>query len=153
MVYFKEAVNGRHDRTSPVTGFAGQAVNVMGDVVEMAELQAKLARADAALAAKRVTLPLAFLLLGACGAIASLPVFAHGFSTLLAVTTVLSMWQAELAVGAILFVLAAVTVWIALRRIRHASTEFRRSAAEFSKNLTWLKAILGRTDLASNGRL
>ncbi|MCA9130062.1 MAG: hypothetical protein KDB22_23405, partial [Planctomycetales bacterium] len=96
MANFKDSMNGRHERTSPVAGFAGQAANVVGDVIEIAELQAKLARADAALAAKRVTLPLTFLLLGACAAVASLSELAHGIASVLEVTTAFALWQAEL---------------------------------------------------------
>ena len=57
-------INGAGKRHSPVSGFAGQAANVLGDLLELAELQARLAKADAHLTASRMTRPVAVLLVG-----------------------------------------------------------------------------------------
>lgn len=142
MADFQTEVNGSDKRHSPVSGFAGQAANVLGDLIELGELQSRLAKADAHAAAKKMTRPVAALLVGVCAALASLPVLAMGCASCLAAFTELNAWQSQLLVGILVAVIAAVTVYLSVRAIRRSVLQFERSATELSKNLAWLKSVL-----------
>ncbi len=143
MADFQTQVETAPKRRSPVSGFAGQAANVLGDLIELGELQARLAKADAHAAAKRMTRPVAVLLVGVCAALASLPVLAMGCANCLADISPLNTWQAQLLVGLLVAAIAAATVYLSVRAIRRSVLQFERSATELAKNLAWLKSVLG----------
>ncbi len=86
-------------RSSPISDFAGQAREVTGDLLELVELQVKLARLDARDAAERVIRPVVFLLGAICLAIAALPVVFVGLAGWLAHATDLLPWAAQLIVA------------------------------------------------------
>lgn len=142
MVGIETQVNGRARQSSPVAAVASQAANVFGDALELAELQAKLAKADAANATIAAIRPAGLLILGACAALASLPVLTLGLASMVAALTVLTLWQSQLLVGALAAVAAAITIYVALRQMRRITTEFRRSADELAKNLAWAKVVM-----------
>lgn len=142
---FAKELGGR-PRHSPVAGFAGKASNVAGDLLELAELQTRLAKADASLTLHRLIRPSAALLMSICAALASLPVLALGVSGLLSAWAGWPAWQTQLTVGGCLIVIAAVGMFLSLRGIRQSAEPFSRSAAEFRNNLTWLKAVIGSTE-------
>ena len=135
-------VNGADRRTGPVSGFASQAATLVGDMLELAELQARLAKADAARAMAQATRPIGALIVGACAALASLPVMALGLASLLNALTDLNAWQSQIAVGLATAAVAVGTIAWSLRRMRIAVLEFRRSTDELAKNLAWLQAVV-----------
>ncbi len=143
MVNFEQKMNGSQHRSSPVAGLASQAASVLGDAILLAELQAKLAKADAKLAAKRIMGPALLLLLAGCGVLAGLPVLALGLAAALSFFAELESWQSMLIVGGILFVGAILTMLIAARGIQKSFTQFQRSSNELAKNVVWLKTIVG----------
>lgn len=143
-------LNGANKRHSPVSGFAGQAANVLGDLLELAELQARLARSDAQLAASRMTRPVAVLLVGICAALASLPVLTIGLATCLDALTPLNAWQAELFVGLLVAAIAVTAIYLSVKAIRRSALQFERSASELARNIAWLKTILGNTHSSIN---
>ncbi len=152
MANVQAELNGAGKRHSPVAGFAGQAANVLGDLLEMAELQARLAKADAHLAASRMTRPVAVLLVGICAALASLPVLTIGLATCLDALTVLNAWQAQLLVGLLVAAVAVSAIYLSVRAIRRSALQFERSASELARNIAWLKSILGNRDSSTNPR-
>lgn len=145
MVDVQAELNGNGKRRSPVSGFAGQAANVMGDLLELAELQSRLAKADAKLAAGRMIRPIALLLVGICGALASLPVLTMGLAGCLAAVTELSLWQAQLVVGLIVALAAVATIYLSVKAIRRSTLPFERSATQLTYNIAWLKSVLGNS--------
>ena len=60
-------VSGDVPRQGPVAGFASQARAVVSDMLELAELQAKLAKADAVEATRAALFPSVMLVVGGCG--------------------------------------------------------------------------------------
>ncbi|MCA9134520.1 MAG: phage holin family protein [Planctomycetales bacterium] len=150
MVNFQTEVNGEPRRQGPVSGFASQAANVLGDVLELAELQAKLAKADAVRASGAATRPLGLLVLGACAAIASLPVLTLGLATMTAELSPLHAWQAQLLVGTAVALIACATVYFSIRRLRLAVLQFRQSADELAKNVAWAKSVVRSSGRGSN---
>lgn len=145
MDHFAKELGGRPPH-SPVAGFAGKASNVAGDLLELAELQTRLAKADASLTLHRLVRPSATLLLSICAALASLPVLALGVSGLLSAWAGWAAWQTQLTVGGGLIVIAALGMILSLRSIRNCAEPFSRSAAELKNNLQWLKAVIGSTE-------
>lgn len=138
-------LNGAGKRHSPVSGFAGQAANVLGDLLELAELQARLAKADAHLTAARMTRPVAVLLVGICAALASLPVLTIGLASCLDALTAFNAWQAQLTVGLLVAAIAVAAIYLSLRAIRRSAFQFERSASELARNIAWLKSFLGNS--------
>lgn len=132
-------------RSGPISGFAGQAAEVTSDVLELAELQLKLVRLDAADAVKRVIWPTGLLVFAVCMAIASLPVAFLGLAGGLEQVAGIEAWQAQLVVGALGVVIALVAVVVALRALSAAVTTFSRSTQELTKNVAWMKSLFRRT--------
>lgn len=149
MVDFEAQVNGGNHRQGPVSGFAGQAANVIGDVLELAELQARLAKTDAVEAANRAAKPLALIVIGGSTAVAGLPVITFGMASLIDETTVLNAWQSQLLTGGVVTLVALLVVYLAIRRLLNASQQFKRSAEELAKNMAWAKAVV-RSQPAEN---
>ncbi len=133
------------NRIGPLSGFAGQAAEVTGDILELAELQVKLARLDARDAVKRVVGPLGLIVFAGCMAIASLPVVFLGLAGGLSKLTSLEPWASQLIVGAVGVVIAVIVVALALRTLTTALDTFKRSTAELSKNVAWFKSIFSKT--------
>ena len=142
MVHFETEVGNGAPRPGPVAGFANQARTLVGDLLELAELQAKLAKADAVEATQAAVRPAVMLVLGACAAIASLPVITLGLANLLGEASSLSIGQSQLLVGCVVAIAALVVVTVSLRKFRGASLRFRRSADELAKNMAWAKAAV-----------
>ncbi len=142
MVDQKTQMNGTTHRRSPVAGFAGQAANVMGDLLELSELQARLAQADARLVVSRCVRPAVVLLLGLAAALASLPVLTLAVSGALQQWSQWPAWQAQLLVGGLASLLAVVAIVLSLSAIRRATLQFERSATELANNIAWLKSVL-----------
>ena len=141
-----KSMNSRNsDRPGPVAGFAGQAVEVTGNVLELAELQAKLARLDARDALRRVVGPLGMLVFAACMAIASLPVVFLGIAGGIAEAADIQPWIADLIVGLVGAVVAVGVAWAALRTMATALDSFKRTTDEFAKNVAWVKSIFRKS--------
>lgn len=142
MVDQKSQVNGASHRRSPVAGFAGQAAHVMGDLLELGELQTRLAKADARLVVSRCVRPMVVLLVGSAAALASLPVLTLAGSGALQQWTQWPAWQAQLLVGGLVSLLAIIAIVWSLSAIRRATLQFERSATELANNIAWIKSVL-----------
>ncbi len=142
MVDQKSQVNGASHRRSPVAGFAGQAAHVVGDLLELTELQARLAKADARLVISRCVRPLVILLIGLAAALASLPVLTLAGAGALQQWAQWPAWQAQLLIGGIVSSVAVAAIGLSLSAIRRATLQFERSATELANNIAWLKSVL-----------
>ncbi len=147
MVDFEAQVNGSHKRQSPVSAFAGQAANIVGDALELAELQAKLVKADATKTMQRALPALVLVAVASCAVIACLPVLVFGLASLLDSQTELNSWQSQLIVAGIGTLAAMVSAVLAAWRLRHSFSEFKRSTDELANNFAWAKCVVssGRT--------
>jgi hypothetical protein len=142
MVDFQGEVNGDPRKGSPVAGFAGQAANVVGDALELAELQVKLARADAANASRAALKPLGVLVIGACGALASLPVITLGLAAMIAEFTDFALWQTQCLVGIVVTLFSCGVIYVSALKLGRARVQFNRSTEEFAKNIAWMKVVV-----------
>lgn len=142
MVDFEAQVNGSHKRQSPVSAFAGQAANIVGDVLELAELQAKLVKADASKTIQRAIPALIVVVLGGCGVIACLPVAVLGLAALMDSQTQLNGWQSQLIVAGVGTLAATICVILAARRLLKSFGQFKRSTDELANNFAWAKCVV-----------
>jgi len=131
-----EKVNG-----SPVRGFFGQAAEVTGDAIELAELQVRLAKADAANAVRIAVIPLAVIATSGVVLLASLPVLLFAIAGFVVRLSGISAELAQLLVSAFAAGFATVATAVAVRYLKSALQAFGRSAEELQYNLKWLKTI------------
>lgn len=151
MVNFRSPVTEQTEKHGPVSGFAVEAAGLACDVVELAELQARLAKADASLAIEQAKMSVVSLILGTCLALASLPVLTLGLAALLDATTALNTWQSQLLVGVIIAVIALIAVYLAIRGIGRSMFRFQRSAEQLANNVAWFKAAIKPRSPSGNG--
>lgn len=142
MVDFEAQVNASHRRPGPVSGFASQAAKLCGDALELAELQAKLAKEDAIKVTRDSTRPIAILIAGACGLIASLPVLTLGLASMCEALTALNAWQSKLLLGSVVAIVSFGLIYLAIGQLRKSLLQFRRSAEELAKNVAWAKIVV-----------
>ena len=115
------------------------------DIVTLAELQANLLQVEARDWLTKVALPA--LLLGVCAtivALASLPILLLSLAYWLVEATVLSLPQALLAAGGVGLLVAIGCAAFAMQRVKRGRGAFTRFRLELSRNIHWLKQILGR---------
>jgi uncharacterized membrane protein YqjE len=139
--------NGMNHPASPL-GVVSNIADFGNDIATLAELQAKLAAYDAKEAASRATFPLILLGSGAVVALASLPVILIGLADLIARWTRISGGMAQLVVGLVSLLLAALACLMGARGSLKSLDSFRRSREELTRNLSWIRTVLiysGRT--------
>ena len=141
MVDVKSKPMNGYPHTSPVRGLVGQAAEVTGDVIELAELQLQLAKADAEDAIRIAIRPILFIGFGGVLLLASFPVVLFAAAGFLARYTEMSVELAQLVVGLVAAVIAIITASVSVYSLKSSFTPFSRSADEFKQNIAWLKAI------------
>lgn len=142
----KLSANTNRNARGPIRSFTGQAAEVASDAIELMELQAALARADARAALNRSIRPLACLALGLCVFIATLPMVFLGIAGWIAELNELRLWQAQLFVGLVGVLLGGGILFAAVRGLVNVSGTFTRSAEELKKNLQWIRSIFRHTN-------
>lgn len=144
------SMNGRPSRTPPVRGFMDQAAEVTGSMIELAELQVQLVKADAKAACVRSITSVVTVVLSGLLMMASWPVLLLGLAGVIAKRLDVDLATMQLVVGTCGLVIAAVCVIIAGRALGKATSAFQRSSEEFSKNVSWIKTLF--THMIRNSR-
>jgi uncharacterized membrane protein YqjE len=119
--------------------------NVAGvgeDLVNLAELQARLAAIELKHNIQAVRLGGAVILAGLVLALAGLPIALAGIAELLVSYLEMSRGWALIAVAVAAFVIAGTAIAIALARLRSADIGFPMSREEFARNLNWVRTVL-----------
>lgn len=121
---------------------AGNVADVLHDITELTELQAKLLLADTNAAARRLAISGILTVIGLCLALGCCQVgllaIAFGLHELTGIA--LSVALAISALG--MLCVAGVLTVFAWRRLRKSFDAFSRSRNEFSRNVTWVKQSL-----------
>ncbi len=139
-------MSGLAPNKSPVSGVVNSIADLTGDVLEIFELQVKLAGKDASEAIRSGVSPLIALAISMSMLVAALPVLAFSLAKLAEVGLGAPEWVAELAVGGCMTAIALLLSFFALRKLRNTLSIFGRSASELSKNIAWLKSVARRDD-------
>jgi hypothetical protein len=126
------------------TNVVGHFSELAHDVVELAELQAKLLSLDAASAWERIRVGVVLVIVGACVLLGSLPVVLLSLAEALAEYALWPRTAALAAAGGIGLVAAGVILGLAWYRLKTMMAAFRRSQEELSQNVAWLKTSLRR---------
>jgi len=119
--------------------------NVAGvgeDLLNLAELQARLASIELKHNIQAVQLGVAVILTGAVLALAGLPILLAGIAELLVTYVDMSRGWALIAVAVAAFVIAGTCVAIAVARLRSSDIGFPMSREEFARNLNWVRTVL-----------
>lgn len=132
-------------RIGPIQGVTQGASSVLGDALDLAELQVKLIKADAASCAASAKAAIAGTLISLALMLASLPVLAFGLAELLHWSLEWPLWVCQLLVGVLFAGLGAGLGFWCVQRLRHSLSAFAVSQHEAAANLRWLRQALSRT--------
>jgi uncharacterized membrane protein YqjE len=143
-----------HTNGTPEGRVVGGITEFGNDVVNLVELQAKLALLDLKDCASQVAKPLALVAGGLSLILGTIPVLLLGVAALVATALNISNGWAQILTGGIVLITSAIIVGVAAMRIVPSFSSFRRSSEEFQRNAAWLRTILlysGR-NVARRGR-
>ena len=137
------SVNPNLANMEPSPGsMVGNIAEFGNDIATLVELQTKLALYDAKECVGRAVLPLILLLAGGAVALASLPILLFGAASLLTTLTALPLWASLLIIASAALVIAGLVAFLSYREAAGSITSFRRSAEEFTRNLSWVRTVL-----------
>ena len=136
-----EKLNGKYRHSNPVGDFQSTAGAFASDLLELAELQGKLLRADAQAALRQSIGSAAAVVISCSCLLGCLPVVVFGFASAVAYYFEIETWVAQLAVGGSLSLLSVTVAAIAFKNCTRISQQFKRSSTEFSKTLEWTKNV------------
>lgn len=139
-----ETMNGKYKHSNPVEDMRTSVGAFVCDLVELAELQGKLLKADAKLAVRKSTGAAAAFAFSCCCFIGFLPVIGFGLASAVAYYFELENWIAQLAVGGSVSFMSVLIAALSFRNITRMNQQFHRSTDEFSRNLTWAKNAFHR---------
>ncbi len=143
MAYQATLTRGLRFRTPE--GVIGSLGEFTGDVMNLAELQAKLAAVDTKEAVDHATIPIVVLVASASVLLATLPVLFIGLAFVLATALSLNQGVSLLIVGAVFAAIAGVVALIAVRRFVTSFESFRRSREELVRNLSWIRTVISQS--------
>ena len=141
----EDFAHNRLDGMGPIQGVTEGASSVLGDAFDLAELQAKLLRADAKSCGERAKLALLGLVVTLALLIAALPVIASGLAQWMAWGLDWPLWICQLSVGFVFTALGLVGGYLCLRRLKSSLQSFESSQREAADNIRWLRQALSRT--------
>jgi len=132
-------------RVGPIRGVTQGASSVIGDVLDLAELQTELLKADTSSCLQQVKSPIVGLIVALCLLISALPVFASGLAQLLSTSLEWPLWLCQLLVGGLFLLCGGGIAWWGVQRLRHALSAFSPSQREAAANIKWLRQTITRT--------
>ena len=139
-----EKINRKYKHSNPVEDMKSSVGAFACDLLELAELQGRLLRADAKLAVRKSVGTAAAIAISCCCLMGCLPVACFGFASAIAYYFELEDWVAQIAVGGSLSAISILIAAIAFKSFTRISYQFDRSADEFSKTLAWTKNAFNR---------
>lgn len=133
--------NGRVDHEAPTVAVARGVGELGTDILQLAELQAQLAKEDLAVALREIAKPI--ILISSCGvlALASLPVMLIALGELISQHLGISRGWSFLLVSLLVLTLSSIAIFLIARRMFQGFRIFARSRQELANNLQWLKSI------------
>jgi uncharacterized membrane protein YqjE len=129
----------------PIVGFTRGASSVLGDALDLAELQTQLLRDDAHRGLQKAKPALVGLVLAMGLLLAALPVLGSGLASLLAWGLEWPLWTTELLVGVLFVALGCFVAWRCVKAFRSALTSFSNTQREAAANIHWLRQTLTNT--------
>lgn len=137
-----EKINQKYEHVGPVTQFTETAGRFACDLLELSELQVRLFKADARSVFSQSLGAIALAVIGSSLLLGSIPVVVFGLASAAASYWQIDDWIAQLAVGGGLALLSLAFIVGSFRILSKSTMQFRRSTAEFSKNMEWTKDVI-----------
>lgn len=137
-----EKIDKKYESKNPIGEFSKTASRFANDLVELSELQVKLAKSDLEEVLHRSIGSLVVAVIGTTLLLASLPVLLFGLASSLAWYCEIDPWITQVAIGGGVATLSLVTVILASRRLLRQQKTFQRSGSELKKNMEWVKSII-----------
>jgi len=134
--------NNGNGKASPLAAVAKDFQHVAHDVVELAELQATLVKAELQGWWKQFIMPIVLFGLAAVLATCCLIILLHSAGLQLAESADISLALAMLIVGASGLLLAGILGGIGYGLVKKFRPPLPESKREFSRNLRWIKTVL-----------
>ena len=122
-----EKMNEKYRHSNPVGDIKSTAGAFACDLLELAELQAKLFRADAKSAIRQSIGSAAAIIISCCCLLGCLPVIAFGLASAVAYYFQWEDWVAQLVVGGSLSMLSILVAAIFFKNFTQVSRQFKRS--------------------------
>lgn len=144
--------NGHNGKASPFVTVARDVGQVAHDVVELAELQAALAKIELQGWWKQFIMPIALGVIASVIAASSLLFLLASAALQLEAMTELSIALCVFLVACGAAVIAGILVGVAYARIKKARGPLEQSKHEFSRNLRWIKTALKSSTRATMAR-
>jgi hypothetical protein len=127
---------------NPLTGLLSSASDVAIDIMEMGELQVRLAKLDTQSAIDRSIVGAILVFGGGAMAIASMPLIALGLANAISDNFDIPLWKVQIVIGAASTCSALLLVALGAIRLRYAMTSFSRTSSELLNNVNWLKQLV-----------
>ena len=147
-MYRQTSMNGSHEKgrqngpRASTTEFVGNAMDLLHDVTELVELQVKLLATDLNATARRSTIHIAVLVLGASCLLGVMPVLLMGVAELLVDSLAFSRAVSLLCSATLGMAAAGPIIFVGLRGLRNGLAELKNSNEELARNLKWVKKKL-----------
>ena len=132
--------NGRLDHDAPTKAVARGVGELGADILQLAELQAQLAKEDLAVTARGMVKPAICVAVSAVFAVASLPIVLVAVAELIVQYTELTRGWSYLIVSLATLVTSLAAIFASRGMFQGFST-FDRSRQELTNNLQWLKTM------------
>lgn len=126
---------------------------VVGDIVDLCELQMQLLSVDSQAAKRKLTRAIACGTAAATLAGSALTVVLVGLGFVIDELTDLSTGAGLLIVGAATFAIVIALLVVSLIAVRAAAAAMSESTSEFAENLRWLKATLVSPQTSPRNRM
>ncbi|HUP78974.1 MAG TPA: phage holin family protein [Pirellula sp.] len=137
-----EKISEKYEHAGPVTQFTESAGRFACDLLELTELQASLFKADAQSVFKESINAIATVAIGCSLLLGTIPVVVFGLASATAFYWQIDVWIAQLAVGGGLTLLSLMFIAGSFKTLSKSTKRFKRSTAEFSKNMEWTKDVI-----------
>lgn len=136
-----EKMSPEYKHINPVGQFKASAGKFGGDLLELAELQGKLFKADAKLAMEKSMGTAIIAMIAACCLLGCVPVVIFGLASAVTYFFEIESWISQLAVGSFCSLISIAILVISLKKFSRAGSQFNRSINELSNNFEWAKDI------------
>lgn len=136
-------MNG-HGVDRSVNGLGQGVTDLVGDVIELSELQVQLLLIDLRDASQRAAAPVGVALGGAILALGAVPVLLSGIAWVIVHSAGWSEGLAWSVTGACALVIAGTMLWWGWRTAKASVQTLTRSRTELFENLCWIRNALAR---------
>ena len=132
-------------RVGPIRGVTQGASSVIGDALDLVELQTRLLREDAASCLQQTKPSVTGLIVALGLLLSSLPVLASGLAQLLSWSLEWPLWICELSVGGVFLIAGCVIAWLCVKKFKTALSAFSTTQREAAANIAWLRQTITRS--------